>query len=624
MIEYKIKNFSVMSKRVYFAVIAAMMLGLLMFSSCGGPGKMAKNPENVTYKITPEVLELTGNKVNFTADATVAPNYFQKKAVVILFPEVKSAEGSKMLDPLIVVGEKGRTLGYPVISKKSGGSANYRGSFDYAPAMEASELNVNMFVMSVNDFKKVADPKSYNSYTAVKQPDHTMKLADGIIITSSRIQNSEQPALIPHGYEKVTKVSKSAEYYFSIGSSNYSASFGANKSEATKQTITEVKDFIKLGWTIDNITVDGWASPDGEIKFNNRLSDQRALVVKKIWEKDKVFGKTTPNIISKGNGEDWEGYTNRVQNSTLPDKTAAMAVINDYSSTDKEGRQRAINALTRKYPTMNPTILDPLRRAIITVTCLEPKFTDEELANFALLNASELKEQGVLYATSLDKIHEVACCVLKEAEMLYAATLYPKDLDKQLAIYKNVMQQFPESAAAYNNAAVVALLQLNNEDAAQWLKKAETLNGSAPQVQNNLGILAARQGNLNEAMTYYNKAKSLPEGQYNAGLTEIANGNFSQAQGMLNSSNCTYGLALAQLQNKKTDDAIKTLECSERKTAEISYLTAVAYARKGDKTNMASNLKDAITANPALKATAQKDREFIKYFKDPTFLDALK
>jgi hypothetical protein len=50
----------------------------------------------------------------------------------------------------------------------------------------------------------------------------------------------------------------------------------------------------------------------------------------------------------------------------------------------------------------------------------------------------------------------------------------------------------------------------------------------------------------------------------------------------------------------------------------------VAYARKGDKSNMASNLKDAIAANPALRATAQKDREFIKYFNDQIFLDALK
>ena len=329
-------------------------------------------------------------------------------------------------------------------------------------------------------------------------------------------------------------------------------------------------------------------------------------------------------MLTRGNGEDWEGYTNSIQTSTFPDKVAAMAVVTDFSSSDKEGRQRAINALTRKNPTMNQTILDPLRRAIITVTCLEPKFADAELASFAISSPSELEGQGILYATSLDKIHEVACCVLKEAEMLYAATLYPSELDKQLAVYKNVMQQFPQSVAAYNNAATIALLQGNNGEATQWLTKAESLGGNTPQVQNNLGVLAARQGNLNEAMTYYNKAKSLPEAQYNIGLIEIANGNFSQAQGMLNSSNCTYGLALAQLQNRKTDEAIKTLECSERKTAEISYLTAVAYARKGDKTNMVSNLKDAVAANPALKATAQKDREFIKFFKDSAFLDALK
>ena len=613
-----------MKKCICVSMIAAIAVGLFMFSSCSGTGKMAKNPENVTYKVTPEVLEVAGDKVNFTVDATVAPKYFQKKAVVILFPEVKYATGNKMLEPMIVVGEKGSSLGYTVISKKNGGKATYKGVFDYTPEMEASELHVNMFVMSIKDFQKISNPKSYSEYKAVKNPDYTVKLADGIIITSTRIKNNERPALVPHGYEKVTKVSKSAHYYYSVGSANYSASFGQNKSSDTKKAIAELKEFIKLGWAIDNITVDGWASPDGEIKFNNRLSEQRALVVKKIWEKDKVFGKKAPSILTKGNGEDWEGYSSSVQSSAFPDKTAAMAVITDYKSNDKDGRQKAINALTRKYPTMNPTILDPLRRATITVTCLEPKFTDADLMNFALLDPSKLKEQGVLYARSLDKIHEVACCVLKEAEMLYAATLYPNDLDKQLAIYKNVMQQFPQSAAAYNNAAVVALQQMKNDDAAQWLRKAKELNGNAPEIQNNLGILAARQGDFNEAMTYYNKAKSLPEGQYNIGLTEIRNGNFSQAQGMLSSSTCTYGLALAQLQNGKAADAITTLNCIERKTADVYYLSAVAHARKGDKTNMATNLKSAIAANPALKTTAQKDREFIKFFNDPMFLDALK
>jgi outer membrane protein OmpA-like peptidoglycan-associated protein/tetratricopeptide (TPR) repeat protein len=591
-----------MKKSVYGTMMAAVVLGLFMFSSCGGPGKMANHPENVTYKVTPEVLEVVGYKVNFTVDATVAPKYFQKKAVVVLFPEVKYATGNKMLEPAIVTGEKGSSLGYTVISKKNGGTASYKGSFDYAPEMEASELNVEMFVMSIKEFKKIANPKSYSDYKAVKNPDYKGKLADGIVITSTRIKNNEQPALVPHGYEKITKVSKSAYYYYSVGSSNYSTSFGQNKSEATKKGISDLKDFIKLGWTIDNITIDGWASPDGEIKFNNRLSEQRALVVKKIWEKDKVFGKTVPNMTTKGNGEDWEGYSNSIQSSTFPDKAAAMAVVTNYSTSDKEGRQRAINALTRKHPSMNPTILDPLRRATIVVTCLEPKFTDAELADFAISNPSKLKEP----------------------EILYAATLYPNDLGKQLTVYKNAMQQFPQSAAAHNNAAAVALLQLNNDDASQWLKKAETLNASAPQVQNNLGILAARQGDLDEAMTYYNKAKSLPEAQYNIGLTDIAKGNFSQAQGALNNSKCTYGLALAQLQNKKADDAISTLNCCEHKTADVYYLTAVAYARKGDKTNLANSLKDAITANPALKTTAKNDREFIKFFNDPLFLDALK
>ncbi|MDR0363991.1 MAG: hypothetical protein LBH92_03100 [Bacteroidales bacterium] len=585
-----------MKKTLFLQMTVVVVLGLFLLSSCNGTGKMAKKLNEVTYSVTPEVLESIGGKVNFEAQAKVPAKLFDKKAVVVFIPEIKYDNGSQMLEPKIVVGEKESQWGYQVIPKKNGGTITYKGSFDYIPDMEVSELRVNIYVMKGKDFSAIFNPNSANSYSSLS-PDYIVEtLAHGIIITSTRIQNGEKASLMAHGYEKVTRVSKSASYHFAISSSNYSPNFGMNKNPENKAAIKELEGFLDLGWEVDNIIVDGWASPDGENKFNNKLSENRAITVKKLW--DKTLSKKNLTATAKGNGQDWDGYVAAVNASSLSNKSEALAVLNHNGM---EQRESAIANLVHKNPTINAMILDPLRRATIVITCFEPKYSDEELAALAISDPSKLKEP----------------------ELLYAATLHPNDLDKQYTIYKNAIQFFPNSTAAHNNAGAIALQQLNNSEAIAHIQKAETLNANAPEIQNNLGIIAVREGKIDAAVNYLNKAKTLDEGKYNAGLCEIAKGNFSQAQALL-TTKCSYGLALVQLETKKTNDAIQTLNCMDHKNAETHYLLAVAYARNGDKNNMASNLKEAVKAKPALKTTAQKDREFIKFFSDPAFLDAIK
>ncbi|MDL2254748.1 hypothetical protein LJB78_00510 [Bacteroidales bacterium OttesenSCG-928-J16] len=586
-----------MKKTLFLQITAVVLLGTFLLSSCNGTGKMAKKLNEITHTVTPEVLEAIGGEVEFKVEAKVPANFFDKKAVVVLIPEIKYPTGSKLLEPKIVVGEKESQTGYQVVSKKNGGTIIYQDKFDYLPEMEASELQVNVFIMNGKDFAKITNPNTSKTYLVLRDPDYVVEtLAHGAIITSTRIQNGEMPALMNHGYEKVTRVSKSAAYHFAISSSSYSSSFGLNKAAESKAAIKELENFLNLGWKVDNIIVDGWASPDGENKFNNKLSDDRANTVKKMW--DKTLSKKGLTATAKGNGQDWDGYTAAVNASSLPDKAEALAVMN-YNTIEQ--REAAISRLVHKHPTINATILDPLRRAEIIITCFEPKFSDEELAALAISDPAKLKEP----------------------EILYAATLYPNDLDKQYTIYKNAIRQFPNSAAAHNNAGAVALTQLNDDEGAAHIYEAEKLNANAPEVQNNLGVIAIREGKIDAAVQHLNKAKVLDEGKYNSGLCEVAKGNFSAAQSLL-TEKCTYGLALVQLETKKVNESIQTLDCMKNKNAEAYYLLAVANARKGDKNNMATNLKEACKMNPALKAAAQKDREFIKFFTDQAFLDAIR
>jgi hypothetical protein len=87
----------------------------------------------------------------------------------------------------------------------------------------------------------------------------------------------------------------------------------------------------------------------------------------------------------------------------------------------------------------------------------------------------------------------------------------------------------------------------------------------------------------------------------------------------------SFNLALAQLLNGKSDEAIKTLDgCTVKETAEWFYLKAVANARLNNVDGTVSNLKSAISKNASLKEKAGKDKEFRSFTSNSSFSSLIK
>ena len=81
---------------------------------------------------------------------------------------------------------------------------------------------------------------------------------------------------------------------------------------------------------------------------------------------------------------------------------------------------------------------------------------------------------------------------------------------------------------------------------------------------------------------------------------------------------------MAQLLSGNTTAAQQTLDCTKPQTAAVYYLIAVNAARTANTSVMYEYLKKAVAADAKYKAQAAQDREFLKYLKDATFLDAIK
>ena len=634
-----------MNQKATIFKIASIILLAVVLTSCNGLKKMAKNYNGVTYEVIPKVLETKGGVVSVTVKADFPPKYFNRKAAAYFAPVLTYEGGQTILSPILLKGEKVEGEGQ-TISYERGGTVTYTGEFDFIPEMRVSELMVTPVVflpktplasgMTIEDARKA--PKA----VALGET----KLADGVIATSMRIEMENEVrevieigeeiikkdnrgnimielydakvekdfsplSLAPHGYEKVTIVSKDANIYYPKNLYNFNANLELNKKTNVKAELDKLYDFVRMGWEIKDVEIDGWASPEGEETFNDGLSENRAKTSQRILtrafgkiakEKEAKVSFTKPkddiNFKIVGHGPDWKGFMSKVEKSSIKDK---RPILNVVRSSDPLKKEQEIRNMIDIYPELEENILPPLRRATIKISCFEPKKTDQEIARLATTNPRELTQQ----------------------ELLYAGTL-TDDWNTQYKIYQAATTAYPKSWEANNNAGMMAMKLGKMNEAAKYLKKAESLASNNGMVTNNLGVLHTMQKDYDKAEKYLKKANKMGvDNNYNLGIIDINKGDFDAAMTKFSGVKCDYNVALAQLMTGDNASAESNLECA-RKNGATYYLLAVVGARAGNEPLMLTNLKKAIKAKPKYKECAKVDREFIKYFQNEEFMAIVK
>jgi Flp pilus assembly protein TadD/outer membrane protein OmpA-like peptidoglycan-associated protein len=542
--------------------VLVMMLALVIVS-CGS----LKLPN---FHVNPSPLVNNGGTVSFTIQDTIQPKSFPKKLVVKLQPYMKFGADTINLEPIYLKGEKAKEGTGKVVAWKTATPLVYQTSFKYKPEMQVSELWV----------------KAYTIAKGVETEASDVKIADGIIVTSTRVGQSENVAFAKDGYEKETIVSKTANLYFGYQKSNLNTGLKLNKDH--KAELDELNNFFAQGWKVKSVTVNAWASPEGELSLNQKLSDERGATAKKYLDKQAKKNKIEGvEVMVNAKGADYDGFMAALNASDVQDKNKIANVIKSQAT--KSQREQQIRNMTVIYKEVEE-MLSVLRRAEMTIALYEPKLTDAQIAEYATTNPDTLKMN----------------------ELLYAATM-TDDMNAKLAIYKSAIKKDEKCWRAYNNAAAADMKLGNTDEAAQYLEKANTLKANQGEVENNLGVLAAWNKDYEAAETHYNNATGVNT-DHNMGIIKMIKGDYTGAESALSDKKCTYDLALAQLANGKTDEAIKTLDCGE-KTGEVYYLYAIIGARTNNTNMLYDNLKKAIKEVPSYKEEAKKDLEFYN-FKD--------
>jgi Tfp pilus assembly protein PilF len=577
-------------------ILSALFLAAGIFSGCNPLKKMTKNAGQVTYKTTPNPLEMHANKVAVDVSITFPPKYFGKTVQLVITPALKADNGSDevIFKTQTIIGEKYQD-NYDVISYKEGGKFTFKDTIDYKSSLRMSDLELR-FQMSTQKGKSA-------SLT-------TVKLADGIITTPElvmlglAVDNGLEPGCklgkmveIPVNKPTVRIESKNAQLFFDLQNSKVKAT------ELKKAEIDSIKSFIKLAsanpdMVIKNIKIASYASPDGPQDLNQGLVTDRGKNSQKAFESTLIKEKfnqdmlaafflteTTPN-------EDWDGFKTLVQNSNIEDKELILRVLSTYS--DPDTREKEIKNMAATYNELRKDILPQLRRSVIKLEYQGREKSNEEILNLALTNPSMLYDQ----------------------ELIFAATL-TADLNQKQQILSAYTVAYPNDYKGWNNLAVVQAKLKNLMGAKTGFEKVLNISNDNPAALNNLGAVAIAEGEDVKAWEYLEKAEKAgcqsPALGYNFGVLLIKQAKYTEAVAKFNDA--SFNKALAQTLATDNESAISTLKSiGSTEYGAFYYLKAVTAAKADNQGDVFENLRMAVSKDQQLKAYAKNDLEFRKYF----------
>ena len=551
---------------------------------------MAKNQDDVKLTCTPEVLVLNNGKVEADINVTFPVKYFNAKAVLKVTPVIVFEGGEVAGTTQYFQGSKVDD-NYTVIEKKDGGDYTMHVSFPYDERMACSELQlraeikcpkgdckeftlVNLNTGAIPTKEEAAILAAGGAEAEALVRTFGLTIAQGVNAMQRDLNYASAMEAMESGYKNViTEVTK-ANYVYAINSSRLAKkALSSDELSAFQQKAAEQKDNDRIK---QNIYVNGYASPDGPEKFNDKLSAARSESGKKAAE--KLLEELGLALDAASYGEDWEGFKELVAASDIEDKALILSVLDSYASSSE--REEQIKNMSNVFTALKKEILPQLRRAQLVNSSDITGKTDDEMV--ALVRAGKFNE-------------------LDEKEMLHIASTGKLSAEEKIAVLEAAAKEY-KSAAAYNNLGVAYAEVGEGAKAAEAFAQAVKAGANASALNNNLALVNLMNGDTEAAKAYTANASKEAKA-----LAAAAEGNYAQAQSQLEG----YNAAIAATMNADYTAAKQFI--ANDVTAEADYLRAVIATKQGDMATATAELKSAIAKDASMAERAKKDVNLRKY-----------
>ena len=552
----------------------------LAFSSCNCFKKMAKNQDDVTVACNPEVLVLNNGKVEADIQVNFPAKYFNKKAEIRVTPVIVFEGGEVAAPTKCLQGEKVKD-NYKTVTSQ-GGRYTYHVEFPYDERMQQSELQIRVEVKCqgggckeftlVNANTGAMPTKAEAAVLAAggaeaKALARTFgrTLAKGVNTLQAEINFAEAMQPVANNYKNVTTVVTKADVVYRINSSKVCKKAVATAElEALKAKVAENKANDRAKQTV---YVNGYASPDGPEKFNDKLSSARSKSGQKAVE--SLLAEAGIQIDAASYGEDWEGFKEAVAASNIADKDLILQVLGMYDSSAQ--REKEIKNMSSVYKSLKTDVLPQLRRAqVVNSADITGKTDDEMVALVKAGNVAALDLEEMLHIA--DARSEVAVEVLE-----YAASKY-------------------NDARVYNNLGLAYAEAGENAKALAAFENAVKAGGNSAELNNNIALAHLANGDVEKAKVYAKAGNAEVQALVNA-----AEGNYAPASSTLSG----YNAAVAQVMNGDLAAAKKSIANDD--SAKADYLRAVIAVKEGNVNNAKAQLNKAVSKDASLEAKAKKD-----------------
>lgn len=554
----------------------------LAFSSCNCFKKMAQNREDVKLTVTPEILTLNNGIVAADINVTFPQEYFNKKAVIKVTPVIVFEGGEVAGTTKYYQGSK-VDENYAVVDKVNGGNFNQHVEFPYDPRMDQCELqlraeikcpsgkckeftlvNLNTGAIPTKEQAAVLAGNDEAAKAALAK-EFGLTVAYGLNTLQKDLKYGDLMEQMPNDYKKVTTVVDKTDLLYAINSSVVTKKNEKNANlDAFKANVDKNLDNDRA---TQNIAVKGYASPDGPVKFNDKLSKARSESGQKVVA--KLLKDAGLEIDAAAYGEDWDGFKELVEKSDIQDKNLILQVLSLYNSPAE--REAEIKNMSSVFEELKKEILPELRRSQIVNSTDLQGLTDAEIME-AYRNGGELTAEHYLYAAQV-----LAKTPAEQVEILTAASKKYND------------------ARIWNNLGVAQTEAGDKEAALASFEKAAKLD-SSKELNKNLLLANLANGNTAEAKKYAAAA----DAESKAAMAAAEGDYKAAAKGLTG-----YNEAIALIQSNDLAGAKKAI--AKDNSAEADYLRAVIAAKEGDLKTAEAQLKSAVSKNPELAQKAEKD-----------------
>ena len=449
------------------------------------------------------VVDKSANQVSLTIDLNLDNLSVRSNDLIILTPRITQPNGSyaKVLDPIYIVGgirdkalnrqlHFGHTPDYYTVAKPQSITRRHNGKpqsvrysviLPYEKEMRGAVLALDEWLTGCADCDRGSASLALLTPFVKAEPYRPTYKATYVVPVAEKIKNRADKY--------------SASISFRVAKHNIERNYKQNSTvlndvDSKVRTILNNKDI-----TLTGMTVEGWASPEGQADYNKALSERRANSFADYLS--RTHGIKRSDMTVTGRGEDWAGVEKLIQESNLPYKAALQEIIDNNAGDARDPKVRTLNggAAFREL-VADDGLYAKVRRTDYTFRYTVRVFNLEEARERIKTNPK----------------------LLSLNEMYLVANSYPVGSEEFKEVFAIAEKYFPGEPAALTNAAAAELVGGN---AAAALSRLDQVKAPTAETLNNRGIALALTGKYEEAEKCFIEAEAKGDKSAAKNLAEL-------------------------------------------------------------------------------------------------------